>query len=104
MYSSFSFINDAGSVPKISIQTNPPSWIQSFTLDVLARNDDPWRSQNDPDYLLAYEIGVDLFRMGETKNKKLGITDNENELAKNGHSDRGARLLSKSLNLDSRKR
>ena len=42
--------------------------------------------------------------MGEIKNKKLGITDNENELAKNGHSDRGARLLSKSLNLDSRKR
>merc|ERR1719204_765864 len=36
-------------------------------------------------------------------NKKLGITENENELAKNGHSDRGARLLSKSLNLDSRK-
>ena len=41
---------------------------------------------------------------GETWNKKLGITENENELAKNGHSDRGARLLSKSLNLDSRKR
>ena len=46
----------------------------------------------------------DNLSRSESNKKKLGISENEIELAKNGHSDRGARLLSKSLNLDSRKR
>ena len=62
-----------------------------------------------PSKILSQEISDSRPKLaaqvdGETKNQKLGITENENELAKNGHSDRGARLLSKSLNLDSRKR
>ena len=60
-----------------------------------------WPEMTIPDVPRMTQIAYEI---GETKNKKLGITDNENELAKNGHSDRGARLLSKSLNLDSRKR
>ena len=102
MCSGFSFINDASSGPKIKIfkQIRQAGYNHSRWMF--------WSEMTLPDVpkmtQIAYEIGVDLFRVGETKNKKLGITDNENELAKNGHSDRGARLLSKSLNLDSRKR